>query len=112
MAHERNCICCGTSYEYCPRCKVYLFEDTWKALYCNENCRGIYKILEAHRAGRIEPFDAQEQLNTFDLSRKEQFNGVLKAQIEEIFSAPKIKSHKKTKDDEIEIQELNPANCE
>lgn len=78
-------------------------------LFCSENCRSIYKILESHKANKITALEAQDQLSAFDLSNKEHFNGVLKKQLEEIYSVPKVKARSRKKKQEIE----EPAdNCE
>lgn len=68
MAHERNCTVCGTTYEYCPRCKQYEFLPRWKMNYCSERCKSIYDIINSYAFGHTDKIDAKRMLDALDTS--------------------------------------------
>ena len=62
MKYERKCKVCGTSYEYCPRCKQYESSPRWKMNFCSEDCKNIFDIIDKFVFNHISAEDAKHKL--------------------------------------------------
>lgn len=68
MAHKiRKCIVDLTEYKYCPSCGDNP-DETWRFIYCSENCRGIDKVLQGVVSGRLTELEAQEELKNYTVN--------------------------------------------
>lgn len=65
MAHERNCMMCGTEYKYCSHCDEYNSNETWRYLYHDENCKAIGEIWYAYRGNEITKEQAKEKMGEY-----------------------------------------------
>ena len=73
--YRRICTVCGKEYEFCPDCREYALQPSWKNIYHDENCREIAHILTA--TGRtITVEEAKEKIAKCDLTNKDNFNEV------------------------------------
>ena len=73
--YRRTCTVCGKEYEFCPDCREYALQPSWKNIYHDENCREIAHILTA--VGRtITVEEAKEKIAKCDLTNKDNFNEV------------------------------------
>lgn len=84
MAHEKKCIVCGTQYKYCNHCSEYNSEETWRHLFCSENCKGIFDIYMKTRDGVISKEEAIRKIKKFDLSNIENFSNQVKPAIKSL----------------------------
>lgn len=85
MAHERRCIVDMTEYKYCNHCGQYNPDETWRFIFCSENCREIYKVIERYVAGKCSANEAREELEKCDLSNMDHFSKGIKKDVDEIF---------------------------
>ena len=76
MSKNKQCIVCGTKYEYCGNCDGNRKQNTWKLNYCSENCRDIFRTVTDYIGKNITIKEAKEKLNKLDLNknRTEQIN--------------------------------------
>lgn len=102
---KRRCIMCAKEYEYCNSCGAA--PKLWKNIFCSENCRDIYDVLNKYDGKLITKEDGIERLKAFDLSVVPKFNDRFKALANELTPAPKKEVVKKqTKEtDETSVQE-------
>ncbi len=71
MAKLRECIVCGTKYKYCRSCsQAYNPTETWRSIYCCENCRSIYHVIDKFRSKKIDAKEAQKQIELLDKPAK------------------------------------------
>jgi hypothetical protein len=70
---ERRCACCRKTYTFCPRCPQDAGKPYFYYTFCSENCKDIYNTLSAFTDKDITATEANERLNTLDLSRIEDF---------------------------------------
>lgn len=87
MAHERRCIVDATEYKYCNQCSAYNPEETWRFLFCSENCREIYSIITKCLAGSITADEARKRLDECDMSGVDHFQPVTKKDLDKILAA-------------------------
>lgn len=107
--YRRTCTVCGKEYEFCPDCREYALQPSWKNIYHDENCREIAHILTA--VGRtITVEEAKEKIAKCDLTNKDNFNEVWRKplfellEINEKVEEPKAEE-KIEKVEEIKIEE-------
>ena len=88
MALDRKCIVCPDKhhYKYCSNCSGYNSVETWRFLYCSENCREIYDIATKFVNGKLSGLDAKHKLEKLDLSDLEFYHSVIKKNIEDILA--------------------------
>lgn len=111
MAKKRECIICGTKYKYCRNCSQYDPEETWRNLFCSENCKDIFNIASEHFDSKnTNVQEAYEKLSEKDLSKKSQFNKHILAEIEKILSDGQSKiSVEKTEESEDKDEVKKPV---
>ena len=98
----RNCIVCGTEYEYCNRCSSHASMPTWMALYHDDNCRSIMNIATEYMAGNLTKADAKSLLDKCDLTNKKKFKESIVKAIDEICATKKpLKADVVKADEEI-----------
>ena len=107
--YRRTCTVCGKEYEFCPDCREYALQPSWKNIYHDENCREIAHILTA--TGRtITVEEAKEKIAKCDLTNKDNFNEVWRKPLFELLGInekveePKVEE-KIEKVEEIKIEE-------
>ena len=81
MRKNRKCICCGTAYAYCDSCPSDRHKESWYAIYCSENCRKIFKAANDFFFGESTKEEAAETILSCDLSNLENFNPVVRDDI-------------------------------
>lgn len=82
---DRKCIVCGKEYKFCHNCgNDDRKDETWRNIFCSEDCKNIYNILSMQGNGHIDNSKAKEMLAKCDLSRLDQFRDDFKKQIESI----------------------------
>ena len=71
---DKTCIVCRTKYKYCNTCRQYNPNETWRNLYCSDNCRQLYHIYDAIRAKKLSDEDAGKEIEKYDISNLMSFN--------------------------------------
>lgn len=85
-----KCIVDQKIYKYCPNCDKR--REPWRALYCSENCKDIYAVIEDYAFGRLDAYSAKVKLENLDLSNKDNFKPTLAKHLANINKAesPKV----------------------
>lgn len=88
MALDRKCIVCPDKhhYKYCSNCSGYNSKETWRFLYCSQNCKEIYSIATDFVNGKLNGLEAKHKLEKLDLSDLEFYHSVIKKNIEDILA--------------------------
>ena len=82
---DRICIICGTKYKYGGNCSDNAVKhETWRNIYCSENCRKIFDVLSAQANGHISDKDAYNEISKLDIKNLESFRDDIKDQIKRI----------------------------
>ena len=104
MANERKCKICGSTYEYCPRCRQYSNLPTWKINYCSEGCKAIYEVVNSYSFNHIDATQANNMLATLDTDKV--INGGVKACIDEIKILTSVVEEKPKKKKKNYVEEV------
>ena len=88
MALDRKCIVCPDKhhYKYCSNCSGYNSKETWRFLFCSQNCKEIYSIATDFVNGKLTGLEAKHKLEKLDLSDLEFYHSVIKKNIEDILA--------------------------
>ena len=70
MKGDRTCIVCGTHYKYCPSCGKDNPTETWRFIYCSENCRDVFKTVEQFKANKLTSVQAAKALSALKMPAK------------------------------------------
>ena len=105
--YRRICTVCGKEYEFCPDCREYALQPSWKNIYHDENCREIAHILTA--VGRtITAEEAREKIAKCDLTNKDNFNEVWRKPLFELLGinekVEEPKAEKKIEEPKVELK--------
>lgn len=80
---NRTCVICGNKYSYCFTCSTHNM-PTWKAEFCDENCREIYHICVEYDSNKITKEEALRRLNKCDISAFDKYTDSTKKIIRKI----------------------------
>lgn len=96
MAHERKCVVCGKTYQYCPRCKQYEALPKWKLNFDCEECKKVYDAVDKFVFKHITAEEAKKILSN---SKVQVVNNEIKNTIASILATEDKKQQpKKTKE--------------
>ena len=65
---NRTCGICGKRYSYCGSCKVDSNKPTWMAVFCSDNCKKLYDVINDYRYKKLSKEKAFSKLNELNLS--------------------------------------------
>lgn len=100
---QRKCVMCGTVYEHCGHCGAA--PQLWKNIFCSENCRDIYDVLNKYDGKLITKEDGIERLKAFDLSVVSKFNDRFKALANELTPKKEVVKKQINESDETSTEE-------
>lgn len=100
---DRKCYLCGESYKYCPTCSDDRMKPAFMAEFHSENCKNIFEICTRFNMNLMSKTEAQEALNSCDLSNKANFKSYVQRDLENIFFEEPKKRFKKA---EMPIHEV------
>lgn len=83
---NRECYLCGRDYQYCPTCSQDKMKPYWMADFHTENCKNIFDICTRFNMNLMSKTEAQDALNSCDLSNKENFKSYVQRDLEVIFA--------------------------
>lgn len=87
--NNRICKVCGESYSYCPTCGGASANEKYKIMFCSKNCKDIFDTCSAYNVGVINKETATTRLKELDLSKKSEFTGKLKENVDELTAKPR-----------------------
>lgn len=87
MPAQRKCVVDATLYDYCPRCgSKDDATQTWRVNFCSENCREIYKTVNAYTHKKITVGQAKAELSKLDTVKLPDYADAIKVAIVEIMA--------------------------
>lgn len=107
---ERICITCGKKYVYCPNCQKGDPSETWRNIYCSDECRDIYKICNSFAFGHINIETAKKQLDKYGITDRSIYNEDVRKSLSAIYAAKTEAPKTETKDAEVSKKEEETTN--
>lgn len=114
--NNKTCICCGKVYTYCNRCEEHANEPAWKAIFHDDNCRKVFRIVSDYLGNAMTKEKAVEGLKTCDSSVefkpsinkviKELASSVVKTVEEKTVEITEIKTVEKTAKKKFNKEEI------
>ena len=83
---NRTCVVCGREYSYCPHCEKDRNDETWRMVYCSNDCREVFKTVVDYKNGRIDGNAANGRLRFVDLGRRDFYQPEIKGLVGDILS--------------------------
>lgn len=68
MAYDRNCLMCGSHYEYCPHCAQYERLPRWMFTFDRIECKQLFEILGDYKTEHITKQEAREKIIALNIS--------------------------------------------
>lgn len=93
----RECLLCGTKYNYCPTCSQDKMKPTWMTEFHDENCKNIFDICTRFNMNMMDKEAAQEALRKCDLSNDKNFKSYAQRDIVNIMTEPEAPKPVQTK---------------
>lgn len=60
MVKNKKCICCLTTYSYCPNCSnADKLAPSWKATFCSEDCMKLWTTATKFNMGKLTKQEAK-----------------------------------------------------
>ena len=93
MARDnKTCVMCNKAYKFCESCpSKYNVTETWRNIFCSENCREIYKIYDKIKAGQITDKNALKELKKWNLSYIQNINDPMKSVLTLLIKSNEVK---------------------
>ena len=102
---SRECYLCSQTYQYCPTCSQDKMKPAWMSEFHSENCKNIFDICTRFNMQLMSKTEAQDALNTCDLSNKANFKSYVKRDLEVIFADEPKKKVKKAEPEHVVVIE-------
>lgn len=105
---RKECILCGKAYRYCEGCPTkYNVKETWRNIFCSEECREIYKIYDSLKGNKATDVEAGKILRKYDSSFIERTKEPMKAMLLVAYNdKPKTTKPIEKKETTKEVEEL------
>ena len=97
MAKNRQCICCGEKYSYCPDCsRADKLAPSWKSQFCSEECMTLWMTLTRYNMGTHSKEEAKEIISALNLKPIDSYAACVKRDYAKVMHEEK-KSRKASK---------------
>lgn len=97
MARIKNCIFCGTAYEYCGHCSDSNKYPSWKFNFDSEKCHDLYEVVAGYNMGVNTIEDIKNTLDKYNVTDYSIFSKKLQDKLNELI--PQKKDEPETKDE-------------
>ena len=67
--YKKTCLLCKNGYEYCSGCSKFKHLPIYMTIFCSENCKTTYEVMNNYESGIIDVDTAKKQLDELDTSR-------------------------------------------
>ena len=88
IKNNKICICCQSTYTFCPTCAEAKNLEAWKNIFCSNNCREIFNATSMY--GKDSDDVVKAKLDTCDLSNKDNFHKNIIKVIDELYSIKNV----------------------
>lgn len=86
---DRQCLCCGTKYSYCPTCSTDKLKPTWMTEFCSESCKELFETATKYNLKKLTKSEAKEIIEKLELKEKSAYVECIQKDLENIFTEEK-----------------------
>ncbi len=86
---DRQCLCCGTKYSYCPTCSVDKAKPTWMTEFCSESCKELFETATKYNLGKLTKSEAKEIIEKLELKERSAYVDCVQKDLENILTEEK-----------------------
>lgn len=90
MRGERTCCVCKKNYHFCPPCGKGDPYQTWRYIYCSEDCRELFNIASDWTAKKLSATEAKIKLDGINVPPLNNLQSSLRKNLDEIYSESSI----------------------
>ena len=87
---DRQCLCCGTKYSYCPTCSTDKLKPTWMTEFCSESCKELFETATKYNLKKLTQSEAQEIIEKLELKEKSAYVECIQKDLENILTGEKV----------------------
>lgn len=110
MAHrDRQCLCCGTKYSYCPTCSTDKTKPTWMTEFCSESCKELFETATKYNMKKITKSEAKEILEILDLKEKSAYVDCVQKDLENILAEEPVAVEIAVVEEPVIMEEAAPV---
>lgn len=102
---DRQCLCCGTKYSYCPTCSTDKLKPTWMTEFCSESCKELFETATKYNLKKLTKPEAKEIIEKLELKEKSAYVYCVQKDLENILAEEK----KAVKEEAAPILEEEPV---
>ena len=83
---DRQCLCCGTKYSYCPTCSTDKLKPIWMTEFCSEPCKELFETATKYNLKKITKDEAKEIIEKIDLKERSAYVDCVQKDLENILA--------------------------
>ena len=89
MAYERQCICCGKTYQYCPHCGSFSNHPKWMFNYDQESCMELFNVVSAYNMGVVKKEEVLTVVKKYNITDFSKYKDSIKKLLTELCAPEK-----------------------
>ena len=86
---RRKCICCNTTYDFCPTCWDDRLKPAWMVEFCCEDCKDIWETATKFNMQLITKEEAKEKIESLNLKPHTEYVECVQRDLKNILEEPK-----------------------
>ncbi len=90
MRGDRKCVVCGKKYNFCPICGKNDPYETWKYIYCSEDCRQLFNTVSDWKAQKLNATTAKIKLDSINIPPLKNLHSSIRKNIDDIYTASTV----------------------
>lgn len=102
---DRQCLCCGAKYSYCPTCSTDKLKPTWMTEFCSESCKELFETATKYNLKKLTKSEAKEIIEKLELKEKSAYVECIQKDLENILTKEKA-AKKETIVEETPVVEI------
>lgn len=83
---DRQCLCCGTKYSYCPTCSSDKLKPIWMTEFCSESCKELFETATKYNLKKITKDEAKEIIEIIELKDRSAYVECVQKDLENILA--------------------------
>lgn len=78
---DKKCIVCNKHHKYCANDARYNKNETWRNLYCSEECMAVFDIYNEFKHGLINASEVSKRIKKMNYSDLEKINEPMRSML-------------------------------